>query len=83
MILPPAELDVMLPKVCEALVLVSQGIVTVTLDAEKETYSHSTPSTTLQNIRAFFNELRFENHSHGGEPNRCALTCYEFRNFLY
>ncbi len=63
MILPPAELDVMLPKVCEALVLVSQGIVTVTLDAEKETYSHSTPSTTLQNIRAFFNELRFENHS--------------------
>ncbi|SJL03760.1 uncharacterized protein ARMOST_07117 [Armillaria ostoyae] len=63
MILPPAELDVMLPKVCEALVLVSQCIVTVTLDAEKETFNHGTPSASLQNIRAFFNELRFENHS--------------------
>ncbi|KAK0488904.1 spinocerebellar ataxia type 10 protein domain-containing protein [Armillaria novae-zelandiae] len=63
MIFPPAELDVMLPKVCEALVLVSQGIVTVTLDAEKETSNQGTPSASLQNVRAFFNELQFENHS--------------------
>lgn len=63
MIIPLAELDVMLPKVCEALVLVSQCVVTVTLDAEKESSSHGTPSASLQNIRAFFNELRFENHS--------------------
>ncbi|KAK0202822.1 hypothetical protein DFS33DRAFT_1385184 [Desarmillaria ectypa] len=61
MILPPAELDVMLPKVCEALVLVSQCIVTVTLDAEKETFS--IPSSSPHNIRVFFNELRSENHS--------------------
>ncbi|KAG7443626.1 uncharacterized protein BT62DRAFT_934862 [Guyanagaster necrorhizus] len=62
-LLPPAELDVVLPKVCEALVLVSQCIVTVTLDAEKETVSSRTPSSSPQNIRAFFNELRSENHS--------------------
>ncbi|KAF9054428.1 spinocerebellar ataxia type 10 protein domain-containing protein [Panaeolus papilionaceus] len=32
---PPAELDVMLPKVCEALVLVTQCIVTIGLEAEE------------------------------------------------
>lgn len=33
--LPPAELDALLPKVCEALVLVTQCIVTVCLEAEE------------------------------------------------
>ncbi|KAK0467260.1 spinocerebellar ataxia type 10 protein domain-containing protein [Desarmillaria tabescens] len=61
MILPPTELDIMLPKVCEGLVLVSQCIVTVTLDAEKET--SGIPSSSPHNIRALFNELRSENHS--------------------
>ncbi|KAJ6496780.1 spinocerebellar ataxia type 10 protein domain-containing protein [Mycena vulgaris] len=51
---PPSSLDVMLPKVSEALVLVTQCIVTITLESS-ETGAHSGPG---QNSKEFFNETR-------------------------
>ncbi|KAJ7695081.1 spinocerebellar ataxia type 10 protein domain-containing protein, partial [Mycena rosella] len=51
---PPSSLDVMLPKVCEALVLVTQCIVTITLESS-ETDAHPGPG---QNSQEFFNETR-------------------------
>lgn len=50
---PPAELDVMLPKVCEALVLVAQCMVTTALEAEA--YTGGSPT---QNPKKYFNEAR-------------------------
>ncbi|KAG6910234.1 hypothetical protein DXG01_012369 [Tephrocybe rancida] len=54
---PPAELDVMLPKVCEALVLVTQCIVTITLeaDARKVDEGHNAQKPDL---KSFFYETR-------------------------
>ncbi|KAJ7132123.1 spinocerebellar ataxia type 10 protein domain-containing protein [Mycena epipterygia] len=46
---PPSSLDVMLPKVSEALVLVTQCIVTITLES----------SDAEDNSQDFFNEARF------------------------
>lgn len=57
----PAELDVLLPKVCEALVLVSQCIVTLLLDDEKDP-STPNPSTPQPPLKTFFNSLRSESH---------------------
>ncbi|KAJ4000874.1 spinocerebellar ataxia type 10 protein domain-containing protein [Lentinula boryana] len=59
---PPAELDVLLPKVCEALVLTAQCIITIILAAHgsyhqgSPTSSNSTASTH-ENIHAFFKEV--------------------------
>jgi ataxin-10 len=52
---PPAELDVMLPKVCEALVLVTQCIITITLGADDAEHVHHHSESDLG---AFFNETR-------------------------
>jgi len=52
---PPAELDVMLPKVCEALVLITQCIVTITLQAEGRN-SDSGFTGSVQNWKDFFAE---------------------------
>ncbi|KAJ3855487.1 spinocerebellar ataxia type 10 protein domain-containing protein [Lentinula lateritia] len=61
---PPAELDVLLPKVCEALVLTAQCIITITLAAHSHhhvspTSSNSTASTH-ESIHAFFNQIHLE-----------------------
>ncbi|KAJ3935187.1 MAG: spinocerebellar ataxia type 10 protein domain-containing protein [Lentinula lateritia] len=61
---PPAELDVLLPKVCEALVLTAQCIITITLAAHSyhlssPTSSNSTASTH-ESIHAFFNQIHLE-----------------------
>ncbi|KAI3600513.1 ataxin-10-like protein [Moniliophthora roreri] len=53
---PPAELDIMLPKVCETLVLVTQCIVTIIL-VSRGTYFRSTEAEGLE---VFFRE------QHGG-----------------
>ncbi|KAJ7746864.1 spinocerebellar ataxia type 10 protein domain-containing protein [Mycena maculata] len=50
---PPSSLDVMLPKVSEALVLVTQCIVTITLESS-DTDDH--PPVLEQNSQEFFNE---------------------------
>lgn len=61
---PPAELDVLLPKVCEALVLVTQCIVTITLDAQSHHHygSPNSGSTTSSNedFQLFFNQVHNE-----------------------
>ncbi|KAG5647901.1 hypothetical protein DXG03_007825 [Asterophora parasitica] len=53
---PPAELDVMLPKVCEALVLVTQCVVTITLEANSNWDRSLEP-----NLKAYFNGTRSSN----------------------
>lgn len=55
---PPAELDVMLPKVCEALVLVTQCIVTITLEADQAKVDQNQDMTPEPDLKAFFNETR-------------------------
>lgn len=68
---PPIELDVMLPKVCEALVLITQCISTITLEPEErelspiEEQEKAASSSTLRSARSFatfreyFNETRY------------------------
>ncbi|KAG6850778.1 hypothetical protein H0H93_008816 [Arthromyces matolae] len=56
--LPPAELDVMLPKACEALVLVTQCIVTITLDSEGENTDERCVDPSEPNLKTFFLETR-------------------------
>lgn len=55
--LPPADLDVMLPKVCEALVLVTQCIVTITLGADEPEHTDQGVKSEY-NLKSFFNETR-------------------------
>ncbi|KAG6813819.1 hypothetical protein H0H92_006763 [Tricholoma furcatifolium] len=55
---PPQELDVMLPKVCEALVLVTQCMVTIVLQADGEPADESNVASPEHNLKAFFNETR-------------------------
>ncbi|KAF4593301.1 hypothetical protein EYR38_009015 [Pleurotus pulmonarius] len=68
---PPIELDVMLPKVCEALVLITQCISTITLEPEErelspiEEQEKAASSSALRSARSFatfreyFNETRY------------------------
>ncbi|KAF9499413.1 hypothetical protein BDN71DRAFT_179860 [Pleurotus eryngii] len=68
---PPIELDVMLPKVCEALVLITQCISTITLESEErelspiEEQEKAASSSNLRSARSFatfreyFNETRY------------------------
>lgn len=53
--LPPAELDIMLPKVCEALVLVTQCIITITLGADDV---QDQGAESEYNLKTFFNKPR-------------------------
>lgn len=53
--LPPTELDIMLPKVCEALVLVTQCIITITLGADDV---QNQGAESEYNLKTFFNETR-------------------------
>ena len=53
--LPPAELDITLPNVCEALVLVTQCIITITLGADDV---QDQGAESEYNLKTFFNETR-------------------------
>lgn len=57
---PPAELDVMLPKVCEALVLVTQCIVTIALESDEQNapLAGSEPGPKESDLKGFFIEVR-------------------------
>lgn len=55
---PPSSLDVMLPKVSEALVLVTQCIVTITLESV-DMDAHA--AVLEQKSQDFFNEATFAN----------------------
>ncbi|KAG5650835.1 hypothetical protein H0H81_010865 [Sphagnurus paluster] len=63
--LPPAELDVMLPKVCEALVLVTQCIVNITLEADQgaQRGEQGQERTTETDLKALFNETHDSDNS--------------------
>lgn len=76
---PPAfaaELDVMLPKVCEALVLVTQCVVTITLEAEERSLQEQVPSSsaTETNLKNFFNDSR--SPSDHGFPESLVGMCF-------
>ncbi|KAF8159622.1 spinocerebellar ataxia type 10 protein domain-containing protein [Crassisporium funariophilum] len=58
---PPQELDVMLPKVCEALVLITQCIVTICLEAEEQLARLDegvSSYTTFTNMKNYFNQKK-------------------------
>ncbi|KAF9005974.1 spinocerebellar ataxia type 10 protein domain-containing protein [Cyathus striatus] len=55
---PLVELDVMLPKACEALVLVTQCVTSICLDAEDITMTMSSESNPEENMKAYFNDAR-------------------------
>jgi len=52
----PRELDTRLPAACEALVLLTQCMVTVSLAAENRASSKSSESLTRTNLKDYFNE---------------------------
>ena len=60
--LPPlAELDARLPKVCEALVLITQCIVTISLEAEDQKMllqEGRSTVTNFKNMKEYFNEKK-------------------------
>jgi ataxin-10 len=63
---PPSELDVMLPKVCEALVLVAQCMISLLLEAEdrlsaQRSTAHSSSPNAESNPQAYFINKRDEN----------------------
>ena len=75
---PPAELDARLPKVCEALVLITQCIVTISLEAEEQTMlfreEGRSPSTNFKNMKEYFNEKKFSDQ--GIVESLIGLYCF-------
>ncbi|KAF5352890.1 hypothetical protein D9757_012091 [Collybiopsis confluens] len=62
-LVPPAELDVLLPKVCEALVLVAQCIITIILTAQSHSeggLGSAVNTASSENAHSYFNQVRFE-----------------------
>lgn len=57
----PTELDVMLPKVCEALVLATQCVTTIALEAEEQQGKQFQQGSigTLSNMKDFFIDVRY------------------------
>ncbi|KAJ2934873.1 hypothetical protein H1R20_g2233, partial [Candolleomyces eurysporus] len=58
---PPAELDAMLPNVCEALVLVTQCVTTIALEAEehKGVQFSEGAVASISNMKDFFIDVRY------------------------
>ena len=85
--LPPAELDAQLPKVCEALVLITQCIVTISLEAEEQQVLLQEGRSTLtnfNNMKHFFNQER-KSSDQGIVESLIGLYCFSKRdqkNFL-
>ncbi|KAF8967697.1 spinocerebellar ataxia type 10 protein domain-containing protein [Flammula alnicola] len=79
---PPQELDVMLPKVCEALVLVTQCIVTICLEAEEQqTRLEEGISTyvSFTNMKSYFIQKK---HSEQGVVENLIELLHLFDVFL-
>jgi len=59
---PPSELDVMLPKACEGLVLITQCITTVALEAEKYKGNKFDESVVGSNwnLKDYFTDIRYD-----------------------
>jgi len=57
---PPQNLDLLLPKVCEALVLITQCIVTITLEEEEKDHDNASTDNEVDKLRTFFYEARSE-----------------------
>jgi ataxin-10 len=80
---PPAEVDAKLPKVCEALVLITQCIVTISLEAEEQRmlFKEGRSSlTTFKNMKEYFNERKSSDQ--GIVENLIGLYCFFQRNIL-
>lgn len=81
---PPAELDVMLPKVCEALVLVTQCIITITLETEEQRVSRApglnAPKPLGGDFKEFFNNASV---SGIGLPENLIGGIFSFIFFSY
>ena len=80
-LLPPAELDARLPKVCEALVLITQCIVTISLEAEKQRELLQEGRSTLTkftNMKNYFNEKKSSDHQ-GIVESLIGLYCFSKR----
>lgn len=61
----PEELDVMLPKVCEALVLVTQCIITVCLEAEEQQIRLEegvSTFTDFTNMKGYYIQKKHDGH---------------------
>lgn len=59
----PGELDVMLPKACEALVIVTQCLITIALEAGEQKTRSDYPDIEAShktNMKIYFNETRFQ-----------------------
>lgn len=59
---PPSELDVMLPKVCEAMVLVTQCVTTIALEAEEHQGKQrqaASAEEVISNMKDFFIDVRY------------------------
>lgn len=59
---PPAELDARLPKVCEALVLITQCIITICLEAEAQEMRLQeglSNVTNFVNMKSYFSQRKF------------------------
>ena len=82
---PPHELDLLLPKVCEALVLVTQCTITITLDEEEGDDGEDDADASMwvdsegNELRSQFNEAR----SGAGEGLAESLLgmFFKFQNF--
>jgi ataxin-10 len=80
--LPPAELDAQLPKVCEALVLITQCIVTISLEAEEQQMLLQEGRSTLtnfNNMKHFFNKER-KSSDQGIVESLIGLYCFSKRD---
>lgn len=85
----PGELDVMLPKVCEALVLVTQCLITIGLEAEEQRTWSDRPDIEANHksdMKIYFNETRFQGQGLAesliGESNFQDI-CYDRCYHLY
>ena len=79
--LPPlAELDARLPKVCEALVLITQCIVTISLEAEDQKMLFQEGRSTVtnsKNMKEYFNEKKSSDQ--GIVESLIGLYCFSQR----
>ena len=74
---PPAELDARLPKVREALVLITQCIVTISLEAEEQRMlfqERRSPLTNFKDMKEYFNEKKSSDQ--GIVENLIGLYCF-------
>lgn len=82
-LLPSAELDARLPKVCEALVLITQCIVTICLEAEEQQMRIQeglSQVTKFTNMKNYFNQKKSSDQ--GIVESLIGLYCFKKRKHL-